>query len=295
MTDLMGPLHLNLCVYIPESLRCQTVLSPSPIGDAKARKLAGGGPPADVYGVHPGGRRAVAAPRHKGFQSFTVAFGHGFYVAVGGVPYKSLETQTLSLFLSVGPEKYALYQAVNFYIHPFHGLLLLTHRFKKSSSKKGLLYEGYIDMLLRLVKLICLDIGTKRIGVAASDPLGMTAQGLGTIHRTTKQNDFRQILKYIREREAERLIVGIPLDEQGKEGPAAQKILKFIGELKEFLDKQNCAVPIETWDERYSTAEADSHLIGLDVSRSKRRQVIDKMAAVIILKDYMEAKAHSGS
>ena len=81
-----------------------------------------------------------------------------------------------------------------------------------------------------------------------------------------------------------------PLNEEGEIGPQAQKILDFIKEFELYLKEHNYVIPIETWDERYTTAEAEAHLIEWDVSRQKRRQVIDKMAAVMILKDYLEAK-----
>lgn len=140
------------------------------------------------------------------------------------------------------------------------------------------------------MKILCLDVGTKRIGVAASDPLGMTAQALTTINRTVKKRDFEEIFKYIKSENIQRIIVGLPLDEEGGIGTQAKKILKFINELELFLKEKEYVIPVETWDERYSTADADAHLIGLDVSRKKRRKVIDKMAAVMILKDYLESK-----
>lgn len=141
------------------------------------------------------------------------------------------------------------------------------------------------------MKILCLDVGTKRIGVAASDPLEITAQGITTISRTTKERDFAEIFKYIAHEEAEKVIVGLPLDEEGKIGSSAKKVLVFIEELKAFLEEKGCVVPIETWDERYSTARAEEQLIKFDVSRKKRKRVIDKMAAVMILRDYLEANA----
>jgi putative Holliday junction resolvase len=140
------------------------------------------------------------------------------------------------------------------------------------------------------MRILCLDIGTKRIGVAVSDPMGWTAQPLVTIQRKTKKHDFIEILKYMKQTHAERVVVGIPLDSDGGMGEEARKILALIKELEAFLGENVCSVPIETWDESYSTVDAENHLIGADVSRKKRRKVIDKMAAVMILKDYLEAK-----
>jgi len=141
------------------------------------------------------------------------------------------------------------------------------------------------------MRILCLDIGTKRIGVAVSDPFGWTAQPLATIKRTTKMRDFDEILKYIRQTEAQKMVVGIPLDANGGIGQSARKILEIVKEIEAFLRQLGCDVPVETWDESYSTADAQAHLIGADVSRKKRRRVIDKMAAVMILKDYLESKS----
>jgi putative Holliday junction resolvase len=140
------------------------------------------------------------------------------------------------------------------------------------------------------MKILCLDVGSKRIGVAASDPLGITAQPVATINRTVKKRDFEEVFKYIKSKNITRLIVGLPLDEDGNIGKQAKKVLKFVKELELFLKEKEYVIHVETWDERYSTADADAHLINLDVSRKKRRKIIDKMAAVMILKDYLESK-----
>ncbi|MFH1874236.1 MAG: Holliday junction resolvase RuvX [Pseudomonadota bacterium] len=140
------------------------------------------------------------------------------------------------------------------------------------------------------MKIICLDVGTKRIGLAACDPLEITAQGLGVIERTTKQRDFAEILQCIQQEAAEKLLIGLPLDAESKIGVSAQKILDFIQELRGYLRENQCQIPIETWDERYSTAQAQEHLIEFEVSRKKRKKVIDKMAALMILRDYLESK-----
>ncbi|PIU57866.1 MAG: Holliday junction resolvase RuvX [Deltaproteobacteria bacterium CG07_land_8_20_14_0_80_38_7] len=141
------------------------------------------------------------------------------------------------------------------------------------------------------MKILCLDVGEKRIGLAASDALGITVNAIGTITRTTKQKDFSEILRYLSENNAEKLVIGLPLNEEGEIGVSAKKILKFVKELKGFLHNKKHDMPVETWDERYSTAEAEAYLIGFDVSRKKRKKVIDKMAAVMILRSYMEANS----
>lgn len=119
--------------------------------------------------------------------------------------------------------------------------------------------------------------------------MGWTAQPLGVIGCKTKMRDFDEILKYIRETKAEKVIVGIPLDSDGGVGSSAKKILELVREIETFLKEKGCDIPIETWDESYSTVDAETHLIGADVSRKKRRKVIDKMAAVMILRDYMDS------
>ena len=141
------------------------------------------------------------------------------------------------------------------------------------------------------MKILCLDVGEKRIGLAASDALGITVNAIGTITRTTKQKDFSEILRYLSENNAEKLVIGLPLNEEGEIGVSAKKILKFVKELKGFLHNKKHDMPVETWDEIYSTAEAEAYLIGFDVSRKKRKKVIDKMAAVMILRSYMEANS----
>jgi len=141
------------------------------------------------------------------------------------------------------------------------------------------------------MKILCLDVGEKRIGLAASDALGITVNAIGTITRTTKQKDFSEILRYLSENNAEKLVIGLPLNEEGEIGVSAKKILKFVKELKGFLHNKKHDMPVETWDERYSTSEAEAYLIGFDVSRKKRKKVIDKMAAVMILRSYMEANS----
>lgn len=92
-----------------------------------------------------------------------------------------------------------------------------------------------------------------------------------------------------RELEADKMIIGLPLNEDGEMGPAALKVQKFAGRLGGHLKKAGLDLPIEMWDERYSTAVAEERLLSADVTRRKRRRVIDKMAAVVILEDYLGA------
>lgn len=140
------------------------------------------------------------------------------------------------------------------------------------------------------MKILCLDIGTKRIGVAASDPFGWTAQPLCMLERRGDDKILKEIEKLCAERAPELIIVGLPLDAEGREGPQAKKIRKFAEKIAEHLQRSGMKIPVEMWDERYSTAEAEEKLIGFDVSRKRRREVIDKMAAAGILEDYLKTK-----
>lgn len=141
------------------------------------------------------------------------------------------------------------------------------------------------------MRILCLDIGSRRIGVAASDQLGITAQGIGVIERRGDARDFEAIIERARELEASLLLLGIPLDEEGGMGPQAEKVQAFADRLKQAMARAGLDIPVEMWDERYSTAVAEQRLIDADVSRQKRRKVIDKMAAVAILQDYLDSKA----
>ena len=136
-------------------------------------------------------------------------------------------------------------------------------------------------------RILCLDVGTKRIGVAISDPFGWTAQGLETIARQNAAKDFGKIADLCHSYEVEHVIVGIPLNQEGEVGKEANKINRFQKKLQVFFEEKKMPLLVEGWDERYSTAEAEERLIEMDVSRAKRRKVIDKMAAVIILESYL--------
>lgn len=130
---------------------------------------------------------------------------------------------------------------------------------------------------------MALDYGEKTIGVAVSDALKITAQGKEVIRRTNLKADMKRITEIIREEEVERLVVGLPRNMNGTLGPRAEQTLKFIEKLR-----QRISLPIDTWDERLSTMEAERTLIAGDISRQKRKRVIDKLAAVIILQGYLK-------
>ncbi len=128
-----------------------------------------------------------------------------------------------------------------------------------------------------------LDIGTHTIGVAISDELGITAQGLKTLRRKSMEEDFKEIATIIGQFEIEKIVVGLPKNMNGTLGKQAEIVLKWI---KILTDK--IPVPVVTWDERLSTVEATKVLLEADLSRRKRKKVIDKVAAVLILQGYLD-------
>jgi len=133
-----------------------------------------------------------------------------------------------------------------------------------------------------------LDIGSRTIGVAVSDELGITAQGLKTIRRTSREADFDEITKIINEFQIGKIVVGLPKNMNGTLGKQAEIVLQWIKSLKEEV-----LLPVETWDERLSTVEASKVLLEADVSRKKRKKALDKLAAVIILQGYMDRSKHT--
>ena len=134
-------------------------------------------------------------------------------------------------------------------------------------------------------RIVALDVGDATIGVAASDELMIAAHPVRTIRRTKSiKADLRAVEETLNELDACKVVVGMPLTLEGEEGFQAQKVKDFFDRLAKRL-----RVPVEAWDERFSTAEAEDTLIEMDASRAKRRKVIDKMAAAAILTSYLSA------
>lgn len=135
------------------------------------------------------------------------------------------------------------------------------------------------------MRLMGLDVGDRRIGVAVSDPLGLTSQGLATINRKDLDYDLQQIVDYIEELQVDKIVVGLPKNMNGTVGSQAEKVKEFM---KLLTEKK----PIETiyWDERLTTVAAHRTLIQGDVSRKKRKKVVDKIAAVMILQGYLDSQ-----
>lgn len=131
-------------------------------------------------------------------------------------------------------------------------------------------------------RILAVDYGTRRIGLAVSDPLGITAQGLDAIPGAELSDPVEAIAGLAADRQAERIIVGLPLSLSGEAGIAAQKVLEFVERLRQTTD-----IPVETLDERMTSAGAQAVLKGSGLSQKKRRQAIDSMAAQILLQDYL--------
>ena len=138
------------------------------------------------------------------------------------------------------------------------------------------------------MRILGLDLGEKRIGVAVSDELLMTAQGLCVIASKGTVKDLEQVGDLIRNQAVSTIVLGFPRNMDGRMGPMAEKVREF-GRL---LQEQNSTIPVEYWDERLTTAGAQRMLIGADISRVKRRQVVDKVAAVLILQGYLDCRSN---
>jgi len=135
------------------------------------------------------------------------------------------------------------------------------------------------------MRTLALDVGTKTIGVAISDEHGITANGLTTIKRRNMKNDLDALSRIIEEHRPSEILIGIPYNIDGSVSERGKGILVFANILK-----RTFSLPIELWDESFSTANAEKVLLEANLSRKKRKRVIDKMAAVVILQDYLEQK-----
>ncbi len=133
-------------------------------------------------------------------------------------------------------------------------------------------------------RVLALDVGDKRIGIAVSDPLGMIANGLETYTRKNEADDVAYICKMADSYRPVRLLVGMPRNMNGTYGPQSEKVRAFAEKIGEVFDGV-----IEFADERMTTIIAERVLIEADMSRQKRRKVVDKVAAVVILQGYLDA------
>ncbi|WP_147532446.1 Holliday junction resolvase RuvX [Bacillus marasmi] len=137
------------------------------------------------------------------------------------------------------------------------------------------------------MRVMGLDVGTKTVGVAISDELGWTAQGLTTlkINEDEQEFGFEEIEKLIKEHLVDKIVVGLPKNMNGSIGPRGEACQFYASELERLY-----GVPTVLWDERLTTMAAERVLLEADVSRKKRKKVIDKMAATLILQGYLDSK-----
>jgi putative holliday junction resolvase len=132
-------------------------------------------------------------------------------------------------------------------------------------------------------RVLGLDVGARRIGMAVSDPLGITAQGIETLHRKNKRTDFAALHSVIRTYGVVEIVVGLPLRMSGAEGIQSEKMQVFAQELH-----KKSGLPVHLWDERLTSAEANRLLRETQLSIEKRGKAVDRMAAILILQGWME-------
>lgn len=142
------------------------------------------------------------------------------------------------------------------------------------------------------MKAIGLDVGDKTIGVAVSDGLGITAQGITTIERVGIRKDTGKIIDLIRERECDTVVIGLPKKLDGTDSPQTEKVYEFRTMLENKMRSTGLGnVAVEYYDERLTTVMAERVLIDADVSRRGRKKVIDKQAAVLILQGWLDSRS----
>ena len=134
------------------------------------------------------------------------------------------------------------------------------------------------------MRILALDHGTKRIGVAVSDELKMIAQPLEFIPAEPFEAFAARLQRVLAEKPCELILVGLPRNMDGTYGPAAEKVREFVARLKEAV-----AVPLRTWDERLTSAQANRVLLQGNVRRSERKQKVDAMAAAILLQSFLDS------
>jgi putative Holliday junction resolvase len=138
-------------------------------------------------------------------------------------------------------------------------------------------------------RILAIDYGSRRMGLAVSDPLGITAQGLETLQRKNKHSDFARLERLLREYNVRQIVLGLPLRMSGEEGIQSQKVVEFAEELR-----RRFALPVHLWDERLTSAEANRLLREAELSIQKRAHAVDRMAATLILQSWLQAH-ESGS
>ncbi|MEE9214415.1 MAG: Holliday junction resolvase RuvX [Thermodesulfobacteriota bacterium] len=135
------------------------------------------------------------------------------------------------------------------------------------------------------MRILALDVGTKTIGVAVSDELGITANGVKTLKRVTPKGDIQELKELVVEFKPAKILIGLPYNSDGSLSKRGEQILRFSKQIENSL-----SIPIVYWDESFSTVNAEKYLLEANLSRKKRKKVIDKMAAVYILKEYLDSQ-----
>jgi putative holliday junction resolvase len=139
-------------------------------------------------------------------------------------------------------------------------------------------------------RVLGLDVGLKTIGIAISDPLGFTAQGLETIRRKNKRQDFERLARLVEHYTVSEIVVGYPLRLSGVEGKQSQKMQAFAAELRDRF-----GLPVHLWDERLTSMQANRVLREAELSIKKRGEAVDRLAAVLILQSWMESRQARGN
>jgi putative Holliday junction resolvase len=134
-------------------------------------------------------------------------------------------------------------------------------------------------------RILSIDHGSRRMGLAVSDPLGITAQGIETLQRRNRRSDFARLERVISEYDVREIVVGNPLRMSGEEGTQSKKVAEFAEELRRRFN-----LPVHLWDERLTSAEANRLLRESEVGLQKRAQAVDRMAATLILQGFLESR-----
>lgn len=142
-----------------------------------------------------------------------------------------------------------------------------------------------------MIRFLGLDVGDATVGVAISDPLGYTAQGLENYRRVSVKEDVNHMIDYIEEYHVTKLVVGLPLNMNGSKGPQAEKVEAFVKQIEKKIrygKRIDWDVDVVYWDERLTTTQVEKMMITADLSRAKRKSIVDKMAAMVILQSYLD-------
>ncbi len=138
------------------------------------------------------------------------------------------------------------------------------------------------------MRILGLDAGRKRVGIAMSDPMGIIAQGIKSLEVKDEESTINEICALAKENSVEEIVVGLPLNMNGTAGPMAQEVTLFADKLK-----TRTGLPIKMWDERLTSLQIERDLVFMDVSRAKRKKINDMLAAQIILQNYLDSRQKS--